>query len=86
LDELYYHKEKGECDFLLRSGNKIVKAIQVTEYLDEHNREREINGLVEALEKFNLKSGLILTVDEEDEFQKNGKKIKVLPVWKWLLK
>jgi len=83
--DIFYFSEKGECDFVIRKGRKIVEAIQVTEHLDEYNKEREVDGLVEALEKFNLKSGLILTNDEEGQFQKNGKKIKVMPVWKWLL-
>ncbi len=84
--EIYYFREKGECDFLIRKGYHIFSAIQVAQFLDEHNKKREINGLVEALKKFKLKSGIILTEDQEYEFQQDGKKIKVLPIWKWLLK
>ncbi len=83
--EVFYFSEKGECDFVIRKRNKIAEAIQVTECLDKQNREREVDGLVSALKKFNLKFGLILTNDEEDKFQKDGKKIKVMPVWKWIL-
>ncbi len=83
--DIFYFSEKGECDFVIRKGTKIVEAIQVTQYLDEQNKKREIDGLVEALRKFKLKSGLILTEDQEDEFQKDGKKIKVIPIWKWVL-
>ncbi len=37
------------------------------------------------LVRFKLKKGLILTYDEEEEFKMKNKKIKVRPVWKWLL-
>ena len=78
--EVYYFAEKGECDFLLRQGVKIVQAIQVCYDFNDKNKEREIGGLLEAMDKFKLKEGLILTYDQEDEL-----KIKILPVWKWLL-
>jgi len=38
------------------------------------------DGLAEALREYNLKEGLILTFDKEDEFVLDGKKIIVKPV------
>jgi len=81
---IYYFQEKGECDFVIKKGTKITKAIQVCFDLNEDNKNREIRGLLEALEKFNIKEGVILTYKQEDQFNINNKKIKVLPVWKWL--
>lgn len=83
--EIYYHKESGECDFVIREGLKIVQAIQVTDNLNPGNSERELNGLVSALKKHNLKEGLILTSDMETEQVLDGFKIKIMPIWKWLL-
>ena len=83
--ELYYFKEKGECDFLVKEKNKITNAIQICYELNDENIDREVNGLVEAMKKFNHKEGLILTYDNEDEIIKDDLKIKVIPVWKWLL-
>jgi len=82
--EIYFHRQKKECDFLVRQGINIVKAIQVTCYLEE-NKDREIAGLLEALNSHDLKEGLILTLDEEYEIKKDNKKITVMPVWKWML-
>jgi len=82
--ELYYHKGKYECDFLIRSGIRITEAIQVT-YRFTENKEREINGLLEALKTYKLKEGIILTLDAEEEIMKEKKKIHIKPVWKWLL-
>ena len=83
--DIFYFQEKNECDFVIKEKDKIIKAFQVCFDFNDENKDREINGLLEALEKFNLKDGLILTYKQEDEFNINGKKIKVLPVWKWLL-
>lgn len=83
--EIYYYREKVECDFVIREKTKITKAIQATYELNDKNREREIRGLLEAMNKFGLREGLILTYDEEDEFEVNKKKIIVKPLWKWLI-
>ena len=82
--EIYFHKEKYECDFVIRKGIPIVEAIQVTYNLQE-NKDREINGLLEALQMYKLKEGLLLTSDHEGELTINKKKIIIKPVWKWLL-
>ncbi len=84
--EIYFHKEQKECDFIIREGNQIREAIQVTTHLsNEEVKKREINGLVEALRTYDLSEGLILTENEQDTIVHEGLKIKVLPIWKWLL-
>jgi uncharacterized protein len=83
--EIYYFSEKNECDFVIRNKTRISEAIQVCYDMTEENREREIKGLMEAMGKFSLKEGLILTEDKEEEFSIENKKIKILPVWKWML-
>ena len=49
------------------------------------NKEREIAGLMEALNKFKLKEGLIITFDQEEKIKSEGKIIRIIPAWKWLL-
>ncbi|MEI7621326.1 MAG: ATP-binding protein [Candidatus Moraniibacteriota bacterium] len=85
--DIFYFKDKKECDFVIRKGLKITEAIQVTRSLaDPKTAEREIVGLLEAMEKFKLKTGLIITESQEEEKVIAGKKIKIVPAWKWLLK
>lgn len=84
--EIYYYHGKGECDFLTKEGAKISEAIQVCYTLDENNKEREVNGLVEAMEKLKIKKGIIITHEQEEEIKTNGTIIKVVPAFKWLLK
>lgn len=84
-EDAYYSKNESECDFLVKKGIKIISAIQACYNLNEGNKKRETNGLMEALKKFGLKEGLILTYDQEQEIKRENKKIIVKPAWKWLL-
>ena len=82
--EVYYYKNRRECDFLVKEGQKITQAIQVS-YTISENKERETSGLLEAMKVFKLKRGLIITEDKEGEETIEGKNIIYRPLWKWLL-
>ncbi len=83
--EIFYFQGKKECDFVVKQGTKITEAIQVCYKLDEDNKDREVQGLIEALEKFDLKEGVILTYNQQDNFIIKEKKINILPVFKWIM-
>ena len=53
--------------------------------LNEDNKKREIEGLLEAMTKFRLKEGIILTLDQKEDIIMDKKKIKIIPVWEYLL-
>ena len=83
--QVYYHRKKYECDFVIVAKNKVEAVLQVTAMLNEENEAREIKGLLEALEAYNLDEGIILTEDQEEVRTINKKKISIMPIWKWLL-
>ena len=86
--EIYYWKDQSgrEVDFLVKDGLEVSELIQVCQYISNlGTKEREVKGLVKAMEEFNLESGLIITEDFEDEEKIENKKIMYLPLWKWLL-
>ena len=88
--EIYFHKQKAECDFLVKEELKIAKALQVTKTLsDPEVKNRELRGLFEAMQVHRLTEGLILTLDEEgeEEICEGNRRfyVKILPIWKWLL-
>lgn len=57
--EIHFHKEKKECDFVVREGNRIVQAIQVTTNLSNPEvKKREIAGLIEAARVYDLQEGI----------------------------
>lgn len=84
-EEMYYHRKDRECDFLLKRGNKIDKAIQVCWELNENNRKRELSGLAEVMRILKIQEGLILTYNQEDTEELEGHKIPVMPTYQWLL-
>ena len=57
--KVFYFYNKRECDFVIQEGMKIRKVIQVTYELNSNNREREFQGLLEAMKYFKLKNGII---------------------------
>jgi predicted AAA+ superfamily ATPase len=80
-ENVYYFKNKFECDFVLHKK----QAIQVVWELNEENKKREINGLIEAMKYFKIETGIILTYNQEKEIKVDKYRIQILPVWKWLL-
>lgn len=84
--KLYYFKDKKECDFLIKEKSKIVEALQVSKDMQTGaNEDREFDGLIEAMKKFDLKKGTVLTEYNEDIIKRDGFKINIVPIWKWLL-
>lgn len=80
----YYSDGHSECDFIFQK-NEDYFAIQVCYELNGDNQEREINGLIAALEFFNLREGVILTIDQTDKILKDGYTIHVVPAYKFEL-
>ena len=83
--DLYYFSGKGggECDFVVDPHGKAPECVQVCWDLNRDNEDREIRGLLEALEFFGAGEGRILTRNTEDLINLEGKKIRVIPAWKY---
>jgi len=59
---------------------------QVCESLaDPQTRKREVEALRDAMTELGLKSGTIVTRNEEEEVEGDSGKILVVPVWRFLL-
>lgn len=83
--EVFWYKGKNECDLLAFQHSELALAVQVSAYLTDENRKREISGLIEAMNRFNIKKGLILTMREFQEELIDDRVIQILPVWHWIL-
>ena len=86
--ELYYWKDvrHREVDFVIKEGLKVRELIQVCWEINEpETKNREVRALLKGMEEFKLKEGLIITEDYENEEDTKGKRIKFVPLWKWLL-
>ncbi|MBL7086504.1 MAG: ATP-binding protein [Candidatus Cloacimonetes bacterium] len=83
--EIFYADQNGECDFVVKDKIGKIHAIQTTWELGEHNKEREIKGLVKTCEKLTIRNAEIITFNQEASYTKNNIKLNIVPFWKWLL-
>lgn len=82
--EVYYHKGKKECDFVVFENGQIVEAIQVTDKLTNQNKDREVGGLKDALETYHIENGKIIVYDRDNSLTE-GIDVPVVSAWQWLL-
>jgi uncharacterized protein len=78
-NDIFFFNDQKECDFIIHQEND-TKAIQVCYDLNDDNRQRELNGLKTAMEKFSIADGFIITYDQEEVIDKH---INVVPFWKF---
>lgn len=83
--QVFYFQRKHQCDFILKKEATVDQVVQVCYEVDEGNKKRELQGLQEAMDVFDLQQGLLLTYEQEDVIKNEGKTIQIVPVWKWLL-
>ncbi len=88
----YYWKnqQQQEVDFVVKKGLKVHKLIQVCYNINNlKTKQREIRALLSASKELKCKNLLVITRDKEGEesFEWFGikRKIKFVPLWKWLL-
>lgn len=87
--DVYYHRDSKECDFVVCRQNQITALIQVCyDVSDKETRDREINGLVDAMQAYRFSQGLIVTLANHDDLEVSVDgvqcKINVMPIWDWL--
>ncbi|WP_300877814.1 ATP-binding protein [uncultured Bacteroides sp.] len=69
--EVFYHNSGNtECDFVVRDGFRVVQAIQVCYLLDGvETRKRELQGILDAMDAYQLSEGVIITNTHEEDIQ-----------------
>jgi uncharacterized protein len=76
--DIYFYQNGGECDFIIKEGMKITQCIQVCYELTNKNKEREVKGLLSAMNKFGVKEGYIITTNKTEEFKVEGLVVHIL--------
>ncbi len=85
-ENIFYYANGKEVDFIIKEKNKIKSLIQACyDISDFTTKDREINALIKASENLKCNDLLIITNDYENEERIKNKKIKFIPLWKWLL-
>ena len=85
--DVFYHADgKVECDFVVREGTRIVQAVQVAlDMAHPATRARELAGLAHALRHHRHATGLIVTETEQAACTIEGRPVRIVPAWRWLL-
>lgn len=83
----YWQDVQGkEVDFVIKQG-KVKQLIQVCRGIQDIDvKKREISSLLKASRELKCSNLLVVTEDYESEETVKGKKVKFIPLWKWLLK
>lgn len=85
--ELYHYKTRSdyEIDFVVRKAENIQLVQVCVDLGKERTQAREIRALVLAAQELNLKRGIIVTSDEEEELLIDDIYIDVVPLYKFIL-
>ena len=65
---------------MVKDRNKL-ELIEVCYEFDEEHKKK----LIKAMKELGLKESLCITWDEEEVVEEKGFRIKLIPLWKWLL-
>ena len=83
-NEIGYQQNGSECDLVVTEKGNITEANQVSVDLSENRtREREVRGLVKTCQIFALNEGTILTLDQTEELERDGVRVRILPAWQY---
>lgn len=85
--DIYYMKENSfEADFVVCRRSTVIEIIQVSYDIDSQKTyKREINGLLQASKLTNCDNLKLITAYSENIVTEQGKKIEILPCYKWLV-
>jgi predicted AAA+ superfamily ATPase len=81
--QLFYFREKNECDFIVKSQKQILPVQVAWEVGNDDTRTRELKGLAEACRMINTKYGIIVTFDTKETLEFDGIKVDMIPVYEF---
>lgn len=80
---LFYYSKNVEVDFVVPEV-KMAYQVSYDIHKDQTTYDRETGSLLSFLSAFPDYRGIIISYDEEETLEINGKTIEVVPVWKWM--
>lgn len=85
--EIFYWKDpkNREVDFVIKNKLNIRQLVQVCYKLDDEIRDREIDSLIRASQELKCDNLMIISSDYEGNIKLKDKKLKFIPLWKWLI-
>jgi len=83
--EVYYYRGKQEVDFCFYDHDQLVLINVCYDLSDRKTREREVNGLLEAMKDLKVYTSTLITSEQFESIDHSPFNIRVIPLWKWLL-
>ncbi len=86
--ETYYYRDKNgvEVDFVIKKGLNISELIQVSYNVSNlDTKKKEIKPLIKVQKVLSANKLTLITWNEEGEEKIGKNRIKIIPLWKWLL-
>lgn len=86
--DIYYYKNSNgyEADFVVCKGNKVLEIYQVCyDISSDKARKRELRGLLTAAKETKCDNLFLITDFHRDTIQQEGKTVKIMPAYEWLL-
>lgn len=83
-DSVYFYNHGVEVDFYIPQAETVIQ-VCYTMYDAEGTFDREIKALLKVQSRLSCRRNIIVTYSDENIIEKNGVKIEILPVWKFLL-
>ena len=75
-----------EVDFIVRKGHTVMQLIQVCHSIaNSKTMKRKTDALTETASELDCRNLLLITWDREETIEKNGKEIKIVPAWQWMI-
>ena len=87
LINVYYwlDRQQREVDFVVTEGFSVKELIQVCYDVDDLNtKKREVKALLNASKETGCKNLYVITWDYDDVEVVENKRVKFIPLWKWL--
>ena len=81
---MYYYKGVQEVDFYVPGTQARLVNVSV-DIEGKKTFDREVNGLLEGMKYMKLDCAELVTQHRDEEIEIEGKRIDVVPLWRWLI-
>lgn len=80
-----YFEKKQEVDFYYedRDGKHLINVCLEMRSID--TRKRELEGLFDGMKQMGADKAVIITKNESERVEKEGRIVDIVPLWKWLV-
>ena len=81
-----YFKRRQEVDFFIENASPPLLLNVCYDFSAHETKTREVRGLINAMGILKIDKAFLLTADTTEEIKVGKKTLKVIPLWRWLLK